>query len=309
MKTGCFLLLLVALNSWIPCSCGSPPPEGASQTAPTERTDRAALQGRILFQSRVDGRWQIFLLDLASRARTRLSRSAGDDIYPNFSPPGDWIVFESARDGVPAIYRMRSDGGATERLTTGEEGCHSPCWGPGGARIAYDCKRRSGEEIYVLDLATRRETQITDSLWRSILPHWSPDGSRIAFTRNELGWDVFGMNADGSAIRTLTTEGGNCRPDWSPDGKRIAYVSDAEDGKGDIWAMDADGGNKQRLTQDSGSYDYDPSWSPDGTWIVYQTTVDKKKGPWSLAAIPASGGTPVRLSPEGADDRFPDWGP
>ena len=73
-------------------------------------------------------------------------------------------------------------------------------------------------------------------------------------------------------------------------------MSAEADGKGDVWTMDPDGGNKVRVTLDSGSYDYDPAWSPDGTWIVYQTTTDKKKGPWSLAAVPAAGGDPVRLS-------------
>jgi Tol biopolymer transport system component len=117
------------------------------------------------------------------------------------------------------------------------------------------------------------------------------------------------MGADGSGVRKLTSRGGNCRPDWSPDGRRIAYVSDAADRKGDIWTMDPDGGNPQRLTFDDTTYDYDPAWSPDGNWIVYHRTTDKQRGPWAIWAIPAVGGEPVRISPEGADDRFPDWAP
>jgi TolB protein len=73
--------------------------------------------------------------------------------------------------------------------------------------------------------------------------------------------------------------------------------------------MDADGGNKMRVTLGDDSYDYNPAWSPDGRWIVYETTKGSKRGPWSLAIIPAGGGTPFLLTPPGADDRFPDWAP
>lgn len=264
-------------------------------------------QGLLLFQSRVEGRWQIFSLDLATGVRTRLTRSAEDDTYPSASPDGAWIVFDSTREGSPAIWRMRADGTGAERLSEGGRGCTAPCWGAGGSSILYNCSEGGREEIFALDLAARRERPVTKSFWRSILPDASPDGKQIAFTRNELGWDVFRMNADGSGAKALTSKGGNCRPDWSPDGKRIAYVSDVADGKGDIWTMDADGGNPVRVTEGDDSYDYNPAWSPDGRWIVYETTKGTKSGPWSLAVIPAAGGTPVLLTPPGADDRYPDW--
>ncbi len=281
---------------------------GTSRSSREVDTARRLPPGRIIFQSLVDGRWQIVLLDLSRRTRTQLTRSAGDNNHPSFSPRGDWIAFESTRaGGSAAIYRMRSKGSEPERLTRGADPCHSPCWRPDGAAIAYDSPRGRDYEIYGLDIAAGREWRITRSFWRSILPHWSPDGSSIAFTRNEFGWGIYRMNADGSGVKSLVTKGGSCRPDWSPDGKRIAYVSHEADGKGDVWTMDPDGGNKARVTTDSASYDYDPAWSPDGRWIVYQSTADKKRGPWSLYAIPAAGGEPVRVSPVGVDDRFPDW--
>jgi TolB protein len=307
-----FRVIVATLVLGAALACKSRSTDGEATAEPRgPRAVPESMRGRIIFQSRAEGRWQIFLLDLKTRTRTQLTRSAGDNNHPSFSPGGDWIAFESTRDGgAPAIYRMRADGSSPERLTTGTDPCHSPCWRPDGKAIAYDSPRGRTYEIYGLDVATRREWQITRSFWRSILPHWSPDGLRIAFTRNEFGWGVYRMNADGSDVKGLATQGGNCRPDWSPDGTRLAYVSPAADRKGDIWTMDPDGGAASRLTLDASRYDYDPAWSPDGQWIVYQSTANNKKdGPWSLCAIPAAGGEPVRLSPEGVDDRFPDWAP
>jgi TolB protein len=264
--------------------------------------------GLILFQSRVEDRWQIFSLDLTGGRRTRLTLLPGDNTYPNASPDGKWVVFESNRDGAPAVWRMRIDGSSPERLTPLGRPSRSPVWGPGGD-VTYECVIGNREEICSLDLASRRERRLTKSFWKSILPHVSPDGSSIAFARNELGWDVYRMKADGSDVRSITSKGGNCRPDWSFDGRRIAWVSDVADGKGDVWTMDPDGRNQSRVTAGDDSYDYDPSWSPDGRWIVYQTTKGSKKGPWSLALIPAAGGMPRLLTPAGTDDRFPDWVP
>ena len=69
-------------------------------------------------------------------------------------------------------------------------------------------------------------------------------------------------------------------PSWSPDGKRIAFSS-RRDGHfigefgltSEIYVMDADGGNEQRLTENRKT-DSSPSWSPDGKWIAF--TSDRK---------------------------------
>jgi Tol biopolymer transport system component len=266
-------------------------------------------KGIIVFQSRVEGLWQIFSLDLASGARTRLTRSTADDYYPSASPDGSWILFESTRDGSKAVWRVRADGAGAERLTDAGRDCTAPCWDSNGSSVLYNCPQSGREQIFVLELNPRRERRLTNSFWSSILPAVSPDGAAIVFSRSKLGWDVYRMNPDGSGVTALTSEGGNCRPDWSPDGERIAYVSDVADGKGDVWIMDAFGGNKVRVTPGDDSYDYNPAWSPDGRWIVFETTKGSKDNPWSLAVIPAGGGTPALLSPLGADDRYPDWAP
>jgi Tol biopolymer transport system component len=81
-------------------------------------------------------------------------------------------------------------------------------------------------------------------------------------------------------------------PRWSPDGQRIAFASQAEEGKSDIWTIDADGGSPRRLTLDPGN-ENTPSWSRDGRWIYF---VSDRSGADEIWRIPATGGSEERVT-------------
>lgn len=72
---------------------------------------------------------------------------------------------------------------------------------------------------------------------------------------------------------TLLTEDGG-RVDWSPDGQAIAFDRLGDDGKWDLWLMDADGGDAECLScehPDLPSGDMgQPAWHPSGEWLVFQ---------------------------------------
>jgi hypothetical protein len=62
----------------------------------------------------------------------------------------------------------------------------------------------------------------------------------------------------------------NIQPALSPDRTRLAFSSDRA-GSYDLYLMDADGGNLQRLTTDPGR-EAEPVWTPDGSRLVYTVT-------------------------------------
>jgi TolB protein len=60
------------------------------------------------------------------------------------------------------------------------------------------------------------------------------------------------MNRDGSNVRLFFDgPGADFFPSWSPDGSTVIFYSD-ESGAGDLYAVDARGGNKRRFLQDEG---------------------------------------------------------
>lgn len=76
-------------------------------------------------------------------------------------------------------------------------------------------------------------------------PSVSPDGSTVVFSwRGDL-WKA--LIKDGKAIRLTSHAGNETRSAWSGDGERIAFNSD-RDGYGNIYIMNADGTNLQKVT-------------------------------------------------------------
>src|SRR6185436_11332715 len=86
-----------------------------------------------------DGNFEIYRLDLESRALARLTNDPNQDENPAWSPDGTKIAFAGTRDGrrYPDIFIMNSDGTGITRLTvnTGWDG--APAWVPDGANSAF----------------------------------------------------------------------------------------------------------------------------------------------------------------------------
>src|SRR5689334_25208775 len=48
---------------------------------------------------------------------TRLTDNAARDVYPRFSPDGNWIAFSSNREGNYDVYVVAATGGKPKQLT------------------------------------------------------------------------------------------------------------------------------------------------------------------------------------------------
>jgi len=106
---------------------------------------------------------------------------------------------------------------------------------------------------------------------------------QIAFVSDRLGKpQIFVMNADGSAVRRLTTSGGyNVNPRWSPKGDRIAY-SRMTGGGFNIFTIAPDGSSDTQLTTDGNNEN--PSWSADGRLICFSSKRGSGAGVYVMRA-------------------------
>ncbi len=184
----------------------------------------------IVFSRAVGGNTDIYMIDLATRKRTRLTTDSAIDVSPSFSPDGKQIVFQSDRGGSKQLYIMNADGTPTT--------CAS------GQR-ADACRITFAEPGY----------SFTD-------PVWSPRGDWIAFSRQGGGQFVIGViQSDGKGMRILTDGYQDESPTWSPNGRVIAFERTASRAAGPkLYSIDLTGRNERRLPTPRDATN--PTWGP-----------------------------------------------
>jgi Tol biopolymer transport system component len=113
-------------------------------------------------------------------ALRRLTRDAGDEIEPAWSPRGDAIVYVSVEGGV---RRLRSFPGARELSAGPDDG--SPAWHPDGHTIVFTAgaPARGDADLWLLDLPTgRRWRLVDDAVGDEQAPRFSADGRHVFAT-------------------------------------------------------------------------------------------------------------------------------
>ena len=131
-------------------------------------------------------------------------------------------------------------------------------------------------------------------------PSISPDRKEIAFVS---GGDVWTVSAEGGTAALLVSHpASESKPLFSPDGRRLAFVSNRTGG-GDIYILNLDTNDLQRLTFDD-AFDQLDSWSRDGNWIYFSSTSKDIAGMNDIFRVSAQGGTPQLISADRYTNEF-----
>ncbi|MBI3740176.1 MAG: PD40 domain-containing protein, partial [Chloroflexi bacterium] len=282
---------------------------------------------------------QIWIVNSDGAPARQFTSGARADILPRWSPDGAWLAFLSdrAEDGRAEIYLIARRGGEARALTKTQGNVLDLQWSSDSARIAFlmqdpetDEEKKKKEtkddalefeqhpkyaRVWIADVATGAARQVTSGnahVWEF---NWSRDEREFALivsdSPSEYDWyraRLARVSANGGEPKTIFTPTGNKQlalPRWSPSGEAIAFISclwsDRGVIAGDLWTLNAKGGDARNLTagapRDVSTY----AWSNDEKSFV---VMGFERGDAAIGLIDVASGTYHRWWISGAPGKL-----
>ncbi|MFC1974781.1 hypothetical protein ACFLXQ_00100 [Chloroflexota bacterium] len=149
---------------------------------------------------------------------------------------------------------------------------------PDGSMVAYDANPGGDYRIYFLGTATNQQSRYEIVGEQA---DWAPNSQKIVYRSGRDGkTGLWISNRDDTGHVQITANGSDSFPAWSSDGHTIAFSRD-EGGNVDIYTVNVDGSNLQRLTNAPG-HDTLPIYAPNGD-IIFRSARPGSWGIWKMA--------------------------
>src|SRR5262249_11714601 len=141
---------------------------------------------RVIFSLQRAGNSNLFVLDLGSKATTRLTDTQAIDTPPSYSPTGPRISFGPAPAGNKQTSVMARTGAVSQRTSFGDGAYSTPVWSPRGDYIAFTKQTESKFAIGIMRADGSGERILTEG-YHNEGPTWAPNGRVIMFFRDPGG--------------------------------------------------------------------------------------------------------------------------
>lgn len=176
----------------------------------------------------------IWLFNLASGTRRRLTFDENQIFGPLWSPHGTTLAYFSTRNGKYYLEEKPTDGaGPVQPLIEDNSVEDVPdSWSPDGRYIAFtrsDTRGGAASQIWILPLfGDKKPYPFLNGEYDESEASFSPDGKWLAYVSDESGrGEIYIVPFPKRSGRWQVSTEGGASPHWRRDGKELFYVSPA----------------------------------------------------------------------------------
>ncbi|MFZ2054315.1 MAG: protein kinase [Candidatus Aminicenantales bacterium] len=230
--------------------------------------------GKIVYGTRD---WDIWVMDEDGSHQRLLTVDEHSNRWPDVSPDGRIIFFNSWRNGDDNIWRMGIDGSDVKRLTDGTGDAWPSC-SPDGKWVYY--QYLSAGKYVIGKISPEGGALVPWTGRLSGKPAISPDGKLIAgyYWDAAASRDVLNVTSidGGEPIKTFVlppTDYYVFKVRWTPDGKSLIYSGQ---GTGEnIWIQPLAGGPARQVTHFTTDHIWGFDWTPDNRLVLARGPVNQ----------------------------------
>ncbi|MEW6445481.1 MAG: Tol-Pal system beta propeller repeat protein TolB [Pseudomonadota bacterium] len=212
----------------------------------------------VSFESR---RSAIYVQDLYSGRRERVTSFPAINGSPSWSPNGDKLALTLSKDGNPEVYMLNLATRQESRLTSSSAIDTEASWLPDGSGVLFTSDRGGRPQVYQVGLDAGAPRRVTFDGGYNARPKMSPDGRYLATVQScGGGFCVAVQDTKTGSSQVLSKGPLDESPSFAPNGAMVLYTA-SEGGRSVLKVSSVEGRANTRLSFQQGKV-RDAAWGP-----------------------------------------------